>query len=45
MKFEECLERKLIRPHDFNRETIRKEIENAEKNYEFEIMEIAIVSS
>lgn len=52
MRWEDCEKKGLIRPHSFSRDTILKEIDNArrhlensERNYEFDMMDVSIVSS
>lgn len=52
MKFEDCINKKLVRKHSFPPETVRKELSNArkhlnnaERNFEYEMLDIAIMSS
>ena len=52
MNMEDCLKKGLLRAHYFSKETVEKEMENAirhldnaERNYEFDMMDVAIVSS
>ena len=52
MNMEDCLKKGLLRAHNFSKETVEKEMENAirhldnaERNYEFDMMDVAIVSS
>ena len=52
MKMDDCIRKGLLRSHSFPDETIQKELENAkrhlknsERNYEFDMMDVSIVSS